>query len=107
MFGLLWSSVYVCRPPHGSARKSFTVISFSHVPTKHMWPAEDLTSSGEEIKEWVRLTFLCWHPLFLVPVPVPLAVLPGPLPTPGPPAHHPRPPAIKAEVYKLLPAKKL
>lgn len=66
---------------------------FSHVPKKHMWPAEGLTPSGEEIKEWVGLAFLCWLPLFLVPTPVPSS----PPPTS----------AIKAEVYKLLPAKKL
>lgn len=93
VFGLMWSSVYVCVPQRGSAHKSFTVISFPRLPKKHMWLAEDLTSSEEEIKEWVGLTFLCWFPLFLVPIPIPPTVFPASTS------------AIKAEVHKLLRAR--
>lgn len=98
MFGLLWSSVYVCMPQRGSARKSCTLISFSHVPKKHMWLAEDLTPLGEEIKKTGRVDF---------------SLLASSLPCPHSSSFD-RPPcppspnsAIKAEVYKLLPAKKL
>lgn len=95
VFGLMWSSVYVCVPRRGSVHKNSTVISFPLLPKKHMWLAEDLTSSAEEIKEWVGLTFLCWFPLFLVPIPIPLTVFPAPILV------------IKAEVHKLLAARKL
>lgn len=60
-----------------------------------MGPAEDLPSSAEDIKESLGLTFLCWLPVFLVNIPIPLTVLRA------------LTSAIKAEVHKLLGAKKL